>query len=264
MEQKTFLLGQRPARVWTGGTGEAIVLLHGGWGGAEAHWSKVTDDLEVDHLVVAPELPGLGATEAPMLASFGDYAGWLKEVLDRLNIDRAILVGNALGATIAWRFASDFRERCGGLVMVNGFPPPYYHFGIRWLLRHTFVRSMALKQLRERIYGPDALRTGFHDRSNVPHDIGQELSEPRRERLEGLLDVFGSGEKLCPPPRVPTLLLFGEADRVPLVDSASGRRFGETLEDARLVRIPEAGHMPQVEQPRDFVRELRRFLGRLR
>jgi len=40
------LLGQRPARVWTGGTGEAIVLLHGGWAGAEPCWSTERDDLE--------------------------------------------------------------------------------------------------------------------------------------------------------------------------------------------------------------------------
>ena len=59
MELKTISLGQRPARVWTGGTGEAIVLLHGSWAGAQAYWSTVTDDLERTHLVVErPHLRG--------------------------------------------------------------------------------------------------------------------------------------------------------------------------------------------------------------
>ena len=31
MEQRTIPLGERPARLWTGGKGDAIVPLHGGW-----------------------------------------------------------------------------------------------------------------------------------------------------------------------------------------------------------------------------------------
>ncbi len=75
MELKTILLGQRPARVWTGGSGEAIVLLHGGWAGQEAYWSTVTDDFERTHLVVVPELPLVHSPEG--LTSFGAYATWL-------------------------------------------------------------------------------------------------------------------------------------------------------------------------------------------
>ena len=87
MELKTILLGQRPARVWTGGTGEAIVLLHGGWAGAEAYWSTVTDDLERTHLVVAPELPLVHSPEG--LPSFGAYAAWLAELLDTPEVRAA-------------------------------------------------------------------------------------------------------------------------------------------------------------------------------
>ena len=84
MELKTILLGQRPARVWTGGRGEAIVLLHGGWAGAEAYWSTVTDDLERTHLVVAPELPLIHSPEG--LPSFGAYVTLLAELLTALGI----------------------------------------------------------------------------------------------------------------------------------------------------------------------------------
>ena len=64
MEPKTISLGQRLTRVWTGGSGEAIVLLHGGWAGAEAYWSTVTDVLERTHIVVAPELPPIHSPQA--------------------------------------------------------------------------------------------------------------------------------------------------------------------------------------------------------
>jgi len=97
VEAKTIPLGQRPARVWTGGSGEAIVLLHGGWAGAEAYWSTVTGELERSHQVVAPDLPGIGVPGA-LLPSFGAYAAWLEALLDNLAIDRATIVGNSIGA----------------------------------------------------------------------------------------------------------------------------------------------------------------------
>src|ERR1700730_474534 len=81
VEAKTIPLGQRAARVWTGGSGEAIVLLHGGWAGAEPYWSTVTGELERSHQVVAPELPGIGAP-GELLPSFGAYAAWLAARLD--------------------------------------------------------------------------------------------------------------------------------------------------------------------------------------
>ena len=99
MEPRTIPLGQHSARVWTGGTGEAIVLLHGGWAGAEAYWSTVAGELERSHRVVAPDLPGIGAPGA-LLPSFSAYAAWLEALLAALAIERATVVGNSLGATI--------------------------------------------------------------------------------------------------------------------------------------------------------------------
>ncbi len=83
------------------------MLLHGGWAGAEAYWSTVSGELERSHQVVAPDLPGIGVPGA-LLPSFGAYAAWLETLLDSLAVERATIVGNSLGATIAWRFASQY------------------------------------------------------------------------------------------------------------------------------------------------------------
>ena len=54
MELSTLPLGPTTARVWTAGKGEAIVLLHGPWAGAEAYWFTVADELAVhDQLIAA-------------------------------------------------------------------------------------------------------------------------------------------------------------------------------------------------------------------
>lgn len=267
MQSQTVTLDSRPpARVWTGGpddrAAQPVVLLHGGWGGAESHWSPIADDLAATHRVIAPELPGLGNTDAPPLGGFRAYADWLKDLLDALGIDKAAVVGNAFGATVAWCFASMYPERCRSLVMVNGFPPPRYNAVVRWLTRETFVRRAARSQLSQNIYGPDALRTGFADPGKVPAEIATLLRNPPPARIEGLLDIYLSDEPVSPPPTVPAMVLFGEADRVPLIDTRAGRRFGATLDDGDFVRLTGAGHLPQLERPADFLRELRGFLNR--
>jgi pimeloyl-ACP methyl ester carboxylesterase len=57
---------------------------------------------------------------------------------------------------------------------------------------------------------------------------------------------------------VPTLLIWGERDRV--VPPSLGERLAAVLPDATLVVLPDCGHMPQEEQPRESLEVLRRFL----
>ena len=260
MDAKTIPLGQRPARVWTGGSGEAIVLLHGGWAGAEAYWSTVADELERSHLVVAPELPGIGAP-GELLPSFGAYAAWLDGLLGALAIDRATIVGNSLGATIAWRFAAQYPERCRGLVMVNGYPPPAYNRGVRWLAAHTSVRRMVRAHFLRSVYGSEALQTAFHDRRNAPAAIVSALDRFSPAEVDAVLDLL-LAEAPGRAPQVRTLLVWGEADRLPVLDKRGARQMAPALADYKLVTIPAAGHLPQVEHPVAFLRALREFLRR--
>ncbi|WP_295141402.1 alpha/beta hydrolase [uncultured Reyranella sp.] len=258
MELKTILLGQRPARVWTGGTGEAIVLLHGGWAGAEAYWSTVTDDLERTHFVVAPELPLVHSREG--LPSFGACAAWLAELLTALGIERATLVGNSLGATVAWCFAGQYPERSAGLVLVNGYRPPVYSKMLRWLAGRTPIRALARGNLQRLHYGPEVLPLAFHDRAKIPAEVARTLENFTAADADRVLDFLLSGEEAVPPPKGSVLLIFGEADRSPVLDKNGARKMRLSLEQSKLVTIPDAGHLPQVERPAEFLRALRGYL----
>ena len=50
----TVRLGTGPATVWTGGSGEPLLLVHGGWRGAEMHWQRVWERLGESYRVIAP------------------------------------------------------------------------------------------------------------------------------------------------------------------------------------------------------------------
>lgn len=58
---------------------------------------------------------------------------------------------------------------------------------------------------------------------------------------------------------VPTLLLWGESDRI--VTPAYGRAYAELIPGARFELIAAAGHAPQIEQPEAFVKRVVQFLG---
>lgn len=260
MELKTILLGQRPVRVWTGGTGEAIVLLHGGWAGAEAYWSTVTDDLERTHLVIAPELPLVHSPEG--LPSFGAYADLVSEMLTALGIERATLVGNSFGATVAWRFAGQYPQRCVRVVLVNGYQPPVYSKMLRWLAGKTPIRALARGNLQRLHFGPEVIPLAFHDRSKVPAEISRTLENFTAADVDRVIDFLLSGEEAAPPPKGAVLLIWGEADRSPVLDKNGARKMRLSLEESRLVTIPDAGHLPQIECPEEFLRALRGFLKR--
>lgn len=259
MEQKTIPLGQGTARVWTAGTGEAIVLLHGPWAGAEAYWSKVADELAGTHRVVAPELPGIGVPGA-VLPTFGAYARWLDDLLAALDVERATIVGNSLGGTIAWRYAAQYPGRCHGLVMVNAYPPPTYSRLIRWLAGRTVMRRAIRDNFRRNVYGSAALGPAFHDRSNAPKAVMKALDHFSPAEIDAALDLLLAEDSALPAPPVRTLLLFGEADKLPPFDKRGARKMRLALAESKLVTIPAAGHMPQVEHPVAFVRALRDFV----
>jgi pimeloyl-ACP methyl ester carboxylesterase len=220
----------------------------------------VTGELERSHQVVAPDLPGVGVPGA-LLPSFGAYAAWLEALLDALAVERATIVGNSFGANIAWRFASQYPQRCRGLVMVNGYPPPAYNRGVRWIAAHTSVRRMVRAHFLRSIYGSEALATAFHDRRNAPAAIVSAPDRFSRAEVDAVLDLL-LAEAACPAPQVRTLLIWGEADRLPVLDKRGARQMAPSPGDYRLVTIPSAGHLPHVQHPLAFLRALREFLWR--
>ncbi|HEX2375196.1 MAG TPA: alpha/beta fold hydrolase [Actinomycetota bacterium] len=117
-ERRLELAGVSTA-VLEGGDGPPVVLLHGqgGWAGV---WLPAAAALVRTHQVVAPDLPGLGAsraTEGPPGAETALL--WLAELIDRTCPTPPVLVGASLGGSIAARFAAAHSDRLAGLVLIG-------------------------------------------------------------------------------------------------------------------------------------------------
>src|SRR3954447_7653323 len=101
------------------GAGPVLLLVHG-IAGTNAVWEDVIPELASDHTVIAPDLPGHGASGA----SAGDYsigamAATIRDLLLVLGHERATIVGHSLGGGIAMQFSYLFPEYTERLVLIS-------------------------------------------------------------------------------------------------------------------------------------------------
>jgi pimeloyl-ACP methyl ester carboxylesterase len=135
--------------VRVGGAGPAVVLLHG-YGETGDMWAPLAAQLARDHLVIVPDLRGLGLSSRPA----GGYdkknqAEDVAGVLGSLKIDKVDLVTHDIGNMVGYAFAAQHPERVRKFVIIDA-PLP----GIGpW---DDIVRSHALWHFS--FYGPDAER----------------------------------------------------------------------------------------------------------
>jgi 2-hydroxy-6-oxonona-2,4-dienedioate hydrolase len=248
----------RPVAVHQRGAGVPLLLLHGGWAGAQAHWGPVWDRLGTRHRVLAPEFPDPAGPGGPRTAA--EYARWVVQLADALGLDRFALAGNSLGANVARSVAARWPERVSALVLVDGGSWAQDPGG-RLLLALPGGLALVRAMARWNAWSPSALRRAFSDPGRAPPEVVRTLEDPPPAAMERMLALFRTGDPEDRPPGVPTLVIFGRQDR--LIGLGVGRAPALTrgIPGARLEVIEDAGHLPQVEQPEAFVRVVEAFLG---
>lgn len=248
---------------------EAVVFLHG-FGASSYSWRKVVVRLG-GYRTVAFDLHGFGYTERPPgiapYTSAGQVA-LIRDVLDRLDVDRAHLVGHSYGGALAMAFAERYPERLLSLVLVDPAHPDYPQLRRRrvaaWRpLTELYVRVWAL---RPELVGR-ALRSSIADDALVTPELVDAYLE--RLRVEGTPRAYYGITVPTPPDgppvdlsgiEVPTLVVWGAEDTV--IPIAIGRSASADLPCHRFVALEGAGHMPMEERPAELAAAIRKFLAR--
>jgi pimeloyl-ACP methyl ester carboxylesterase len=128
-----------------------VVLLHGAGANLQDMNLALGERLAARHHVILVDRPGFGfSARKPREGSSPAYqAGVLREVLDRLGIDRTIIVGHSWGGALALTFALDYPQRVAGLVLIASPTHPRMRFlswnnamlatPLGWLFAHTLA-----------------------------------------------------------------------------------------------------------------------------
>ena len=243
----------------------AVVMLHG-FGSSLHTWEPWAQTLSATHRVIRFDLPGFGLTGADPTGDYTDArtVAMLGALLDRLGVARASVVGNSLGGKIAWMFAAKQPERVDKLVLISpdGFASRGFEYGkqskVPWMLRLLpYVLPRALLRA--------SLAPAYADPARLTDDMVTRYSDMMLAPGVRQAIVDRTGQVLLQDPvpllqrvTAPTLILWGRRDAmIPFANSADYLR---ALPDARLVELPELGHVPQEEAPERSIEEVAQFL----
>ncbi|HEV2123266.1 MAG TPA: alpha/beta fold hydrolase [Chloroflexota bacterium] len=261
-ERRLQLAGISTA-VLEGGAGQPVVLLHGP-GEFAATWMRVIPDLVKTHRVVAPDLPGHGASEVvdgPLSAD--RVLAWLGELIEYTCASPPALVGHLLGGAIAARFASDQGDRASRLVLVDTYGLGWLRPAPRFALAMIGFLARPTERTQDRLFRScfvdlDGLReqTGEQWEPLAAYALDRARSPNMKAALRSLMPQLGVPP--IPPAElaritVPTTLIWGWHDlqvRLRIAEAASAR-FGWPLHV-----IENAADDPAVEQPAAFLKAL--------
>jgi 2-hydroxymuconate-semialdehyde hydrolase len=122
----------------TSGTGRPLLLLHGGIECGGAMWAPVITPLAAEHLVIAPDVPGLGESAPADCLDHDTFSSWFLRLLDALDLERPAVVAHSLIGSLMARFASRRSDVLGSLVVYGA--PAIGPYRMPWRLRYVALR----------------------------------------------------------------------------------------------------------------------------
>ncbi|MEO3945289.1 alpha/beta hydrolase [Gorillibacterium sp. CAU 1737] len=245
------------------GQGEPIVLIHGNFNDHHI-WDEQVDPLSSLAQVICYDLRGYGLSSTPTTAF--SHVKDLKALLDHLQVEAVTLIGSSLGGSVAVDFALAYPDRIRRLVLVSpSLSGSRYPTKMIW---HGIANA-----LRLRFRGPDkAIEAFIHSPFWQYFFPSVHKEEARRKVLANVrnprnfyrfpLSISGA-EKKPALPRLheldsPTLILISDQDHP--YNQKTADTLHRQIHGSALAVFPGCGHLPFVEEPEEFQKQVLGFL----
>ena len=262
--------------------GRTVLLLHGkNFFGA--YWKATIAALTANgYRVIVPDQLGFGKSSKPNIHySFHLMAATTKRLLDTLGIDKVAVVGHSMGGMVATRFTLMFPQTVTHLVLEDPIGLEDY----RTLVPYASLEELYKTELGATEEGIRAYHKGYYVQWRPEYD--EYVQVAARWRLSGeyprlAMSAALTYQMIYEQPvchefgdiKARTLLVIGQADRtvvgkarVPkaLLPQAGqypqlGRRTAQLIPGAKLVELPDVGHIPHFEAAERFHQELLAFI----
>ncbi len=247
------------------GRGEPVILLHDA--NSSLHtWVTWTEALSKNYQVISLDLPGFGLTGPHPQRSYSAfmYADFLERFAQSLQLRRFHLVGNGLGAQIAWTYASQRPQRLRKLVLSNapGFEAKSSSW-VQWIAKTPVLNRIlwritprwAVRAFLEDVYADDSRVTPALVRRH--HDLLR-----RAGNRKALTDRATTGENRPPADvveniNVPTLIMWGAEDAI--LSPEHAYEFHRRIRKALLRIYRNTGHWPQEENGEESAADVQAF-----
>ena len=246
------------------GHGPDLVLVHGLGSNAHFDWGKVIPELSRHYHVLAMDQLGFGQSAKPLVAyGIQTWVDMLDGFLKARHVTHFMLAGESLGGWIAGLYTIEAENnpamaRPEKLVLTDAAG----HQSLFSKGSPVFSHALSIEGTRT------GLGTLFHDPALITDAVVQNafdtrLAEGTQYTQESLMrninDPATFLDEQMTRITVPTLVVWGQDDKV--IPLADGQDFATRIPGARLVVIPECGHGPAIEQPRQYLQAVEPFLA---
>jgi pimeloyl-ACP methyl ester carboxylesterase len=270
--------GQRLHYVDTGGTGPAIVMIHGLGGTLWNFTYALVDKLSGEFRIIAVDRPGSGYSARPndAPAKLSAQADTLAKFMRALGLKQPLLVGHSLGGALSLAIALDHPDCAGALALIaplthvqDDVPEPFRGMvinsrGMLKIFAWTLAIPISIRSapvLLKIVFGPDAVPADFATRGGGllglrPKSFYNTSSDlvAVNEDLPGMMKRYAGLS-------IPLGMLFAKGDRI-LDYRRQGEAMKQTCPALDLVLLDQHGHMLPVTVPDSTAGLIRRVAAR--
>jgi len=253
--------------------GRVVVLLHGmNFGGF--YFAGPIDALRKEGFrVVVPDQIGFGRSSKPIIPyNFHDMALNTRHLLESLGITKAAIVGHSMGGMLAARFSANYPDVAERTVICN----PIGLTDIRWerpwrsadeaykatmTQTHDQLYQAFYANIRRYFPGPNAWKPEYEQYVRILYAPTLSGDWPRLAMVRAIYQQMTYLDPVVydwAHIKAKTLVIGGELDGENF--PALAKHIADTVPNAQLVLFPQVGHVPHIEVPEMFLRELLKFL----
>jgi 3-oxoadipate enol-lactonase len=238
-----------------GGKGKNLILLHSLNLSADS-WKEVFGPLTRNYAVYALDMPGHGDSVKPgKNYLIEDYAKSVTQFMDQMKIEKAIVCGNSVGALIALEMAASYASRVEKLILV-GCPArdPWERMERLAFSALSFDAQgnplpLSLTDLKMTFAHPNPELANWFNHLRAKAGVWVK----KTMIALSLYDPFPKFQRV----KCPALVIFVDQD----VLREKEKVILQGIKGSKSVIISDAGHVPQVDQPQAYLKEMNRFLG---
>jgi pimeloyl-ACP methyl ester carboxylesterase/quercetin dioxygenase-like cupin family protein len=251
-------LGDVPLTFAERGSGQPVLLLHGGAGAFSVASFADLMSSSGPARVITPVHPGFDGTPRPEeLVSIASLAAVYAQLLRDLRLSDVCVIGNSIGGWIAAelalaesaapdrRVSSVVLVDAAGLQIDTAPSPDFFSLSFDQVFDLSYFDPDAFR-IDPATLTPERAATQAANRSALQVYAGTEMTDP--SLLGRLRDV-----------RIPALVVWGAADR--MVPPEHGKAYAEAIPGGQFRLITDAGHLPQLETPAELLMVVREFAG---
>ena len=250
-----------------------ILFIHGASGNLLDARNIFEPQLKGRARLIFVDRPGHGYSERGDAVGPGPQARLFGELLSRLNIDRAIVVGHSYGGAVAAAVPLEAPDKVSGLVLISA-PTHLWPTGIDWyhhlvttpVLGPLFVRTIlpafistvdAIGHGMKSVFRPHPVPEMYREKTAVELLMRPNHFTHNSQDIAALYDHNADASKRYGKIRVPTAIIAGEDDTIVSTD-LHARTIVKQIEASRLTVLPDTGHKPDYTHTGTVISEIER------